>query len=369
MPDCQNGASAPNLRLPEGKIADRERIFRILDANLNRATEGYRVAEEYARFVLDDAFFARELKESRHRLVEGFRFVPQSGERLLARDSQGDVGANVSTESETRRASAVDVAAASFQRITQALRSLAEYGKVVSPEFAACCEALRYRAYTLEKAMLGARPLASRLASARVYVLIDGGANEQEFDVLASEVAAAADVIQLRDKKRSDRELLARAKRLRSFTRQSQCLFIMNDRPDLALLSDADGVHVGQEELGVTEARRILGPQAIVGVSTHSIEQLRQAILDGASYVGCGPTFPSTTKTFSEFAGLEYLKAAAAETSLPAFAIGGIQLSNVQQAVAAGFRRVAISGAIRDPQRSPREVIAAFRELLSAEGG
>ena len=98
----------------------------------------------------------------------------------------------------------------------------------------------------------------------------------------------------------------------------------MNDRPDIARLAGADGVHVGQEELSVKEARTIVGPDALVGRSTHSLEQAREAVLDGANYIGVGPVFPSTTKQFAEFPGLELLRAVSAEIRLPAFAIGGI---------------------------------------------
>src|SRR4051794_10471359 len=105
----------------------------------------------------------------------------------------------------------------------------------------------------------------------------------------------------MREKDLPDRELLERARQLRQWTRQAGVLFIVNDRPDIARLVEADGVHLGQDDLPVREARRILGPDALVGVSTHNLEQVRQAILDGASYLGVGPTFPSKTKEFREF--------------------------------------------------------------------
>ena len=108
----------------------------------------------------------------------------------------------------------------------------------------------------------------------------------------------------------------------------------MNDRPDLAVLAGADGVHVGQEELSVKDARRIVGPSALVGVSTHSIQQARAAVLDGANYIGVGPTFPSGTKTFAAFTGVELLQAVQAEIRLPAFAIGGVTAANLPQVLA-----------------------------------
>src|SRR5207245_7710641 len=122
-----------------------------------------------------------------------------------------------------------------------------------------------------------------------------------------------------------DRLLMERARDVRRWTRQERVLFIMNDRPDIARLAEADGIHVGQEELPVREVRRILGPGALVGVSTHSLDQARQAVLDGASYIGVGPTFRSNTKEFAQFPGLELVRQVAAETSPPAVALGGIR--------------------------------------------
>src|SRR5204862_4332083 len=119
--------------------------------------------------------------------------------------------------------------------------------------------------------------------------------------------AGGADVFQLREKSLTDRDLLERARDVRRWTRETGTLFIVNDRPDIARLVEADGVHLGQDDMSVKEARRILGPQAIIGVSTHSLRDLRRAIEDGASYLGVGPTFPSGTKEFDQFAGLEFI--------------------------------------------------------------
>jgi thiamine-phosphate pyrophosphorylase len=169
----------------------------------------------------------------------------------------------------------------------------------------------------------------------------------------------------LREKGSADRALLTRAREVRQLTRAAGALFIINDRPDLALLAEADGVHLGQEDLPVQEARRLLGPTAVIGVSTHDLAQLRQAVLEGASYVGVGPTFPSRTKDFAALAGLEFVSAASAETSLPAFVLGGVTLANVGAALAAGARRVAVSHAICAADE-PQAVARHFREALAA---
>jgi thiamine-phosphate pyrophosphorylase len=197
------------------------------------------------------------------------------------------------------------------------------------------------------------------LKNARLYVLIDGGPDEAGYATkVESLVAASVDLLQLRDKQLDDRTLLVRARKLRQLTSGSQTLVIMNDRPDLAALAHADGVHVGQEELPVAEVRKIVGPDMLIGVSTHNIEQARQAVCGGADYLGCGPTFPSSTKNFEHFPGLEFLREVAKEISLPAFAIGGITLENVDEVLATGVRRVAIGGAVNaalDPAASVEE--------------
>jgi thiamine-phosphate pyrophosphorylase len=177
-------------------------------------------------------------------------------------------------------------------------------------------------------------------------------------------LAGGAQVIQLRAKQMPDGELVALARRVRRWTRDVGALFIMNDRPDLARLGDADGVHVGQGELSVADARRIVGPHALVGISTHSIEQARQAVLDGANYIGVGPVFPSRTKQFCSFPGTDLVRQVHAEIRLPAFAIGGIDLDRLAAVLAAGARRVAVSAAVAGVE-DPRAAAAVFRKRLA----
>ena len=120
------------------------------------------------------------------------------------------------------------------------------------------------------------------------------------------------------------------------------------------MAADADGVHVGQEELPVPQTRQIVGPERIVGVSTHSIQQARQAVADGADYIGCGPTFPGRTKNFESYPGTKFLTQIAAEIQIPAFAIGGIDMTNVGQVIETGVRRIAVTGAMLTPRIQPR---------------
>lgn len=358
---------APASCSPESKQAaahePRTGVYRALDASFNRAREAVRVIEDYTRFVLDDRHLTRELKQLRHSLTAALEQVPY-GDRIRCRDTQADVGTTVSTPSEAARADAQAVLSANFARLSESLRSLEEYGKVLSPSVAAQIEQLRYRSYTLERAVQTTCRSQADLADARLYVLMDGGQSATAFESFARTlIDAGVDVVQLRDKQLDDRTLVARGRLLEKLTRDVTTRFIMNDRPDLAVLCNADGVHVGQEELSVKDARAILGPGKLIGVSTHSIEQARAAVLDGADYLGVGPTFPSQTKQFDDFPGLEFVHAMAAEIQLPWFAIGGITGENIADVVNAGAQRVAIGNAV-SASHDVRSAIQAIRSAL-----
>jgi thiamine-phosphate pyrophosphorylase len=360
----RNATEGVLYRVPD--VQPQTAVLRLIDAAANRAREGLRVVEDFVRFVWDDRHLMAQLKQLRHELA--VVLLRLSVEDLLAsRDTIGDVGTSVSTAAENNRADAASVVAANFKRLQEALRSIEEFGKVLDPTMAAQVEQLRYRAYTLERAVAATTVGLRRLADARLYVLIDGRDSLDTFtELVGTLVSAGVDVLQLRDKQLTDRELLARAHRLRELTIDTQTLFIMNDRPDLAVLAEADGAHVGQDELSVSACRAIVGPRALIGVSTHSLEQARQAVLDGANYLGVGPTFASRTKRFDEgvLQGTDLLKAVHAEVGLPAFAIGGIDRGNLQQVLDTGFTRVAVSGAVLSaelPGDAARQMLAVLK--------
>jgi thiamine-phosphate pyrophosphorylase len=362
------GHGTPALEMDEpldlGEMTERMDTARALDASANRAREALRVLEDYSRFCLDDAFLSGELKRLRHGLVAALDDLPP--ELLLpSRETLRDVGTTISTASERERHSLGEVVGANVKRLQEALRSLEEFGKLISPDLGARLEGLRYRAYTLERALLLGSTARQRLAECRLQVLLTGSTCAAALDWTIAEAAdGGATMFQLREKNLSDRALLERARNVRQWTRQAGALFIVNDRPDVARLVEADGVHLGQDDMSVKDARRIVGPELLIGVSTHTIDQVRQAILDGASYLGVGPTFPSGTKDFADFPGLDFVRQATAETSLPLFVIGGINPQTLPDAVAAGARRVAVSQAVCQAD-DPRAVVAGMLAVLS----
>ncbi len=364
-----------HLKFGDGVESASTMTLRVIDAAANRAREGIRVVEDFVRFTLDDAHLTRRLKNLRHALTESLSSIG-STPLLAARETLRDVGTNISNASERRRSSPIDVVQANCKRVEEALRTLEEFGKLLpqketvgtQPPLGEQLGQIRYQFYTLEKAVLLTIDSQTRLVDKDLYLLatesLCGGGFEA---TVRAALAAGVGIVQLREKSMSDRELVERGKRLRKWTQETGALFVMNDRPDLAVLTEADGVHVGQEELTAHEARRIVGPDRLVGISTHTIEQARQAVLDGADYIGVGPVFESSTKQFEDFAGLQFVVQVADEIALPWFAIGGINASNINEVRLAGATRVAVSGAIcggEEPDAATRQLLRSLRRTV-----
>ena len=177
-------------------------------------------------------------------------------------------------------------------------------------------------------------------------------------------------MVQLREKTLSPVELLPLARKLRSRCREAGCLFIVNDRVDLALAVEADGVHVGQDDLPARDTRRLLRPGMILGVSSHDEAQARRARDDGADYVAVGSMFPTGSKAGFRLVGPELLRRVRPEIALPLVAIGGITLDNVAEIVRAGADAVAVISAVcaaPDPAQATRSFLERIR--AAREGG
>lgn len=352
-------------------LTSSQAVYRILDASANRAAEGLRTMEEFARFVLEDAFLTAQAKAIRHELRLALEAVPAEL-RLAARAVTSDCGTRLVAGDEMQRADMVAVVASAAARTQQSLRCLEEYSKTLASSFSSSAESLRYRTYTLAATLMLMPQRRRLLADARLYLLIGGDSDVDRFgQTLAKMFQAGVDIIQLRDKAADDALLYRLSRCGAEVARKHQKFFVVNDRADIAAASGAQGVHVGQEELPVEAVRRVVGPNVMVGVSTHSIDQVRAAVLDGADCIGCGPTFPSQTKSFGHFPGLAFLTQASGETALPAYAIGGIDLSNLNAVMATGIHGVAVSGGILNAA-NPEEAAAGMRAIIrdsSLNGG
>ena len=271
-------------------------VFRILDAAINRAGEGIRVVEDYVRMVLGDVHLSTALKQLRHDLTTAVEPIDPT-KRIAARDSVNDVGRTIQTKAEYQRGDIESKGSdtqlsggmiqANLARAQQAFRTIEEFSKSLDANISKDVEQLRYRTYSIEKAVLTTFVSLQNLADARLYVLTDGC----EFDLddaarlkqfVTQMIAASVSIIQLRDKSLSDRQLVACGKVISSLTRGTTTKFVMNDRADLAVATGADGVHLGQDDLMVSDARRIVGAARMIGVSTHSIEQARKCSTRGS---------------------------------------------------------------------------------------
>ena len=193
-----------------------------------------------------------------------------------------------------------------------------------------------------------------RLVMPRLYVILDAGMLTGPPGEIARQlIEAGVRLLQYRDKQASARELLANSRAIAA-TAAANCPFFVNDRPDVAYLSCADGVHVGQEDLGVEQAREVVGPERWVGVSTHNLEQFQQAAASSADYIAVGPIFPTTSKANSDpVVGVDLVRRIRALTSKPIVAIGGISLEHAPEVIASGADSVAvISGILKAPDPS-----------------
>jgi len=353
---------AENLRKPADPVA------RLLDACANRAREGLRVVEDHTRFCRNSLTLTRWLKELRHGLRDALDLLPRDLIRtgLATRDVPGDVGTTFSTMNEMSRTSASSVAIANLKRVQESLRSLEEYSKLFSAEAAARFETLRYSSYGVEKLLAYPENRTARLAQSCLYMLVTASKCALGLEkTVCGALDGGVDIIQSREKNYPDREWLADLVRLRRWTEDAGALLVVNDRADLALASGADGVHVGQDDMPVSTCRSLLGNRGLVGMSTHSRLQMKQAISLGADMIGVGPVFPSGTKSFDEFPGLDLVREAVSEQEFPWFALGGIHSGNLPLVCQAGATRVAVSGAILVSEY-PATVARELRRQLDA---
>lgn len=340
-------------------------VERIIDANFNRAQEGLRVCEEYLRFVLNDKNGVETLKGLRHSLQKAEALLFSAGCNFTAaRDTVNDVGTVVTNQSESCREDGESVALASCKRLEEALRVLEEYSKVVSSEAATVFEKIRYAVYELESKFFRGNTRRQKLADSSLYVLITESLSSTDaVNVCKEAVAGGADIIQMREKDLEDNEFYERAAKMCEIC-AGKALFILNDRPHICALVDADGIHTGQGDLPVNLARKIIGRDKIIGKSTSAPEYAEKAYEDGADYIGVGPVYPTNTKEHRAAVGLEYVKWNVENAKLPFFCIGSINRETLAGVLETGARSVAVCTAIINAKDIAAET-AWFKEQIT----
>ncbi|HXI95436.1 MAG TPA: thiamine phosphate synthase [Candidatus Acidoferrum sp.] len=205
-----------------------------------------------------------------------------------------------------------------------------------------------------------------RLRTAHLYVITPDAEPGVVVELVSAVVRGGAEAVQLRHKSLARGELLALARRIREITTQARVLFVVNDHVDIALMSGADGVHLGPDDLSIASARRVAGDRLVIGASASTPEAARASLAEGADYLGSGPAFATPIKTAKRVIGPEGIAAIAATVGpdVPVFAIGGIDETNVARVVAAGLRRVCVIRAVSeaaDPEQAARRLRAMLQ--------
>jgi thiamine-phosphate pyrophosphorylase len=343
--------------------------LRIIDANLNRSSEGLRVLEDIARFLLNDAGLSQRLRILRHDLAQKTKSL--SVGLLSRRDSKHDVSAcmGASYEPETQQSlqDLSGLVAANAKRVEESLRVVEELAKL--PEMSSMLnstrfEQMRFTLYTLERDLISRISRQDKIERmAGLYVILDRQflARKDEIDIAGQIIEGGAKVIQLRDKQSNKGELLIIAQKLKELCSKADVLFIINDYLDLAMAVDADGLHVGQEDLPLPVVRRELSIDKIIGCSVATPSQATKAQNEGVDYITIGSIFPTATKKEATVVGMDVLKELKRIVSTPLVAIGGINQSNITEVVSAGADAVAVISAVlgdKDVRRAVQELIA-----------
>jgi thiamine-phosphate pyrophosphorylase len=310
--------------------------MRIVDANVNRVCEGLRVIEDIMRFNYNDQLVSSRLRHLRHQIRKRL-----GDELVIFRNIKNDVGVFTSQSNQLdKKTSLSQLLNANFKRVQEGLRVIEEMLKIEHYSLSKEFEHFRHEAYELE------RLVRRRLYQESAIYLILGekfSKGRSNLQVAKEALDAGVKTIQYREKDKDVKDQVDECRQLMELIDAVGGQLIVNDRLDVALAVGAHGVHVGQEDMSIRDVKRI-APHLIVGVSTHSIEQARQAEADGADYIGVGPMFETTTKDNIEPSkGLKYLEEVSNEIKIPYVAIGGIKTEHVKTIRAYGAAVAMIS--------------------------
>jgi thiamine-phosphate pyrophosphorylase len=352
-------------------------IYRILDANLDRAREAIRTIEEWCRFGLENRHLCDRCKQMRQTLGQWHR-----EEFRRARNTNDDPATDLNHAQELQRTDIQAVLRANMARLQEALRVLEEYSKVIDPQMGAAVKQMRYGVYSLESELINhtaanrdhdhnldlGQVRRRKLQTAKLYLVTMPVDNI--IAVVESALQGGVDIVQFRQKDGDDQPRFVIAQALCQLCHRYGALFIVNDRVDIAIAVGADGIHVGQTDLPVSVVRQILNAngngadQYIIGQSTTNPEELTIALQNQVDYIGVGPVYATPTKPNKPASGHDYVQYAAKNVEIPWFAIGGIDATNLVEAIASGAERVAIVRALMQAEQ-PHLIAQQMKAMLN----
>ncbi len=332
------------------------RVAQLIDANLDRAREGLRVIEDWCRYSTNQEKLVITLKNHRQTLGHHHKHIYKQ-----ARCPSKDLGVGLQHKEQQKRKTVKAILEANFARVQEALRVLEEFSRITDPLLAKSAASMRYELYELETKLIEETLSFERHRKLILCNLcLVTNPSDNLIKIVSSVINSGVKMIQYRLKEGTDFDRIKEAKELSSICKRYGVLFIINDRIDLALAVEADGVHLGQNDMPIDIARSLLGESRIIGKSTSSRDEMSIAQKEDCDYLGVGPIYDTATKKSLTGKGTSLINLASENITLPWFAIGGINTTNVEEVRKSGCTRIAVSGAImasENPQDSASELL------------
>ena len=347
------------MQNPHRINAEDLRVFQIIDANLDRAREGLRVLEDWARFGLGGNDFVAKIKNYRQILGKNHLEVYKQSRNYIEDQFKG-----LTHQEQNNRKNPEQIICSNAGRVQEALRVIEEFSRLHNHKLSKIASEIRYEIYSLEIDLLN---LSNRKSSEEIlkendlYVITDQ--KENLLKIIEDILISGVKIIQHRFKKGTDKDNLEEAIQIKNLCKKYNSLFIINDRVDIALASDADGIHLGQDDLDLKTARKLLGYSKIIGISANNKIDISTAIKDGCNYIGIGPIFETVTKKGKKPLGIEKIKTLTKDLNIPWFAIGGVTKNNISYLKRNGFKKVALVSQLMNSEDPKEDAIMILKEL------
>jgi len=345
--------------LNSNKNPEDLRIYQIIDANLDRAREGLRVLEDWARFGLSNEKYVERIKNFRQILGKNHIEVYKQSRNFIEDKCKG-----LTHEEQIKRKNYQQIISSNSGRVQEALRVIEEFSRPHNHELSKIASEIRYEIYNIEIDLLSLSECNKSeeiLKKNDLYVITDQKDNLLE--IIEEILIAGVRIIQHRFKTGTDKDHLQEAIQIKNLCKRYNSLFIINDRVDIALASNADGIHLGQDDLDLKTARNLLGHSKIIGISANNEIDISNALKDGCNYIGIGPVFETAIKKDKKPLGLERIKTLTKDLNIPWFAVGGIKSNNISYLKRNGFKKVALVSQLMNSEDPKEDAIIILKEL------
>ena len=351
-----NKINIKGLRLEQIKDI---RIAQIIDANLDRAREGLRVLEDWARFALGREDIVKSSKNFRQILGKHHLKVYKQSRNFLVDKCTG-----LSHPEQFKRSDSSSIISSNAARVQEALRVIEEFSRDHNPNLSSIASQIRYEIYNLEIELLETQSNSQLLKILRennlYFITID---TDNLFEKIKNILEGGVKIVQFRSKKGNDLDKIKYATKIKCLCDKFGALFIVNDRVDIAIACKADGVHLGQNDIDIKSARSILGYSKIIGISASNEYDIKKAMEDGSDYLGIGPVFNTSTKKGKVPLGIDTLKSLTKDISIPWFAIGGIKQENISLLKDNNICKVAIITDLINSKKTKEKAMMMIKSL------